>query len=224
MGGVSQTKCVYELLKRATSDTYHDYYHLLVGVEFPLKTQNYIHSFFEEHFGKEFIGFDDSKNYSFRFKYFRPWGQYLRSNNIFQSILYRVDVKLLDLQEKLGINRLKYDESYYKKGYANFSITQSLANYLVSNFKKIKKSCRYTLCTDEMAFHTLVWNSKYRNNIFDIKNEYESCMRLTTWVDRKNQFHKNDLPMLLKTNKLFARKFDTEDAVDIIYEIIKNRQ
>lgn len=80
-GHFSQTRCVLNLLKAATETSHYDYYHLLVGVEFPLMTQDRIHRFFDENQGKEFIGFADGVDIEKRVKYYYFWWKYIRGGN-----------------------------------------------------------------------------------------------------------------------------------------------
>lgn len=47
-GGTSQIRIELFLLKQA-AETYHSYYHLLFGMDFPLKSQKYIHNFWGDH-------------------------------------------------------------------------------------------------------------------------------------------------------------------------------
>ena len=58
-GGFSQIKCELLLLKAAYKKNY-DYYHLLSGVDLPLKTQ-ITSTIFYKNKGKEFIHFDQYK-------------------------------------------------------------------------------------------------------------------------------------------------------------------
>ena len=60
-GSDSMIWCTLLLLKEAVK-TEHAYYHLISGVDLPLKTQDEIHDFFHEHEGKEFITFDWRSN------------------------------------------------------------------------------------------------------------------------------------------------------------------
>ena len=60
--------------------------------------------------------------------------------------------------------------------------------------------------------------------IYDLNDEYHSVMRLTTWTDPRNQFHYKDIPMLLESGRLFARKFDDETATETIAKIIELRE
>ncbi|MCI9297962.1 MAG: beta-1,6-N-acetylglucosaminyltransferase [Lachnospiraceae bacterium] len=221
-GHYSQIKCVVNLIKEAVSYGYHDYYHFMVGVEFPLKSQEYIHSFFEENRGYEFIGYD-VVNFSDRMKYWNIWGKYARSQKKYQKMLFKWNSNILHIQEILGINRIKGKENYYKKGYAQWSITHELANFILDEFKKIKGQYYFTYCADEIFFQTIVFHSKYYDRVFDPNNEYKSSMRLTTWTDPRNQLHFSDLDELINTDKLFGRKFDGDDAENLIIQIMKKR-
>ena len=55
-GGYSQIDTELLLLK-ASAPKHYDYYHLLSGVDLPLKTNDELHRFFDEHQGTEFIHF-----------------------------------------------------------------------------------------------------------------------------------------------------------------------
>ena len=56
-GGVSIMRSELALLKEATSSGEYDYYHLLSGMDLPIKDQDTIHAFFDAHSGTEFINF-----------------------------------------------------------------------------------------------------------------------------------------------------------------------
>lgn len=51
------------------------YYHLLSGQDLPIKSQDYIHQFFEEHQGKEFVGINHGEEFEWdcRRKMMRYW-------------------------------------------------------------------------------------------------------------------------------------------------------
>lgn len=62
-GHYSQVLAELLLFEKAAKTGRYRYYHLLSGNDMPIKSQDYIHRFFEENDGKEFIGFSN--------KYFR---------------------------------------------------------------------------------------------------------------------------------------------------------
>ena len=56
-GDISVVDAEFALFDEAYRRGEYSYYHLLSGVDIPLKTQNYIHRFFEKNAGKEFVGY-----------------------------------------------------------------------------------------------------------------------------------------------------------------------
>ena len=56
-GDISQVQVEYLLFETALSHGSYAYYHLLSGTDLPIKSQDYIHAFFQQNAGKEFVGF-----------------------------------------------------------------------------------------------------------------------------------------------------------------------
>ena len=54
-GDISLVEAEFTLLETASANGKYAYYHLLSGVDLPLKNQNYIHDFFDRHAGQEFV-------------------------------------------------------------------------------------------------------------------------------------------------------------------------
>ena len=224
-GGYSQIKCILNLLKIATSYSYHLYYHFMVGVEFPLKSQDYIYDFFDRNNGYEFIGFDNyDTKFNERVKYCHVFNEYARNNNFFQKILNKIRIVGVIVQKCLNVDISKKFNITFKKGNANWSITHELAEYIVENEEKITEMYKYSFCGDEVFIHTLVYNSRFWKKVYDPADEYHSSMRIVTWENAKNQFNLKDLKLLIDSNRLFARKIDGEDAVLLIGEIRNNRK
>ena len=61
-GGYSQIVAYMQLLKEAAVNNY-DYYHLISGVDFPVKPMSYIYDFFERNNGTEFIQLADDEGF-----------------------------------------------------------------------------------------------------------------------------------------------------------------
>lgn len=61
----SQVLAEVSLFEKARCTEAYRYYHLLSGSDMPIKSQNFIHDFFEKNDGTEFIGYSD--------KYFREY-------------------------------------------------------------------------------------------------------------------------------------------------------
>ena len=223
-GEYSQIKCVLNLLKAATKEGY-DYYHLMSGVDLPLKTQDQIHEFFDENDGKEFVHFDskraDVMNIN-RIKYFhliqgRPGSKILR------GFISGIGILTLALEKALRINRLQSQTFQLQKGSNEFSITDSLAKYILSQEALIQKTFLFTSCGDEMFVHTLVWNSIYKEKLYYKKfdNNYTANMRYIDWNRGKPYVWKNqDYDDLVSSDYMFARKFDYNVDSEIVKEFI----
>ena len=223
-GHSSQIECVLKLMKAAYNKGFHDYYHLLVGVEFPIVDQDEIFRFFQDNNGKEFIGYDrNDSQFLNRIKYYYLWGKYARNNSKIQQRLYLDGVKLVHFQIKMRVNRISNDTIEYRKGYANWSITDKLVKYILSKERYIRKRMWLTSCADEVIFHTIIYNSEFRENVYDLKDEYHSCMRLTTWNDENNRLTTDDINYIIDSGRLFARKLDGDDAMELI-KMIKARR
>lgn len=213
-GGYSQIRAELILLSEATK-VYHSYYHLISGSDYPLKSQNYIHDFFSEHYGDEFIGYDPDAcraNFLDRVRYYYCLQDIIgRNSGKFFGFCYIVQEKLLYIQKKICVNRIKNFPVKIFKGTNWFSITHDLAMFLLSKQKIIKHLCRYSLCADEIFVQTIAMISPYKENIV------EDSLRYIDW-ERGNPytFTSNDYEALKMTDRLFARKFDEQISVDII--------
>ena len=64
-GGYSIVEAELELLNKAIKGEY-EYYHIISGVDLPLKSQEYIHKFFNANRGKEFINIEKIESTSWR--------------------------------------------------------------------------------------------------------------------------------------------------------------
>lgn len=62
-GEDSQIECEMFLFNEAYKKGPFDYYHLLSGVDLPLKSNDYIHDFFDQNKGKEFVGIMDEQSW-----------------------------------------------------------------------------------------------------------------------------------------------------------------
>lgn len=89
-GAYSLVNAELLLLKKATSTGKYLYYHLLSGDDLPLKTQDYIHDFFEKNSGYEFISFQKSVFERFdRVKYIYPFQEKVgNKNNVYRLLDY----------------------------------------------------------------------------------------------------------------------------------------
>lgn len=219
-GGYSQIRLELELLKNATC-TYHDVYHLISGVDLPLKTQNEIYSFFSNHKGMQFISYDyqlDMDDITNRMAQYRIF-QDIYGNK--KNFLFKIDAVSIRLQKLIGINRVKNISGLIRKGANWFSITHEFAKYVLGKEKEIRSRYKFTRCCDEVFLQTILYNSPYSKDTYFDKNA-NRCYNMR-YVDfqRGNPyiFRMDDEEFLENRRELFARKFDYFIDKNIVFSI-----
>ena len=227
-GGVSIMRAELALLKAATGTGKYDYYHLLSGMDLPIKDQDTIHTFFDRHSGTEFINYwNFKKTTASRFHYYTIFpegaGHFLTNliNNIFKG-----------LQMAVGYRINKDVDFRFASQW--FSITDSLARYTISKEDWLEKVFRHTNTCDEIFLATLVWGSPFRERLY-VKEPVEehivneSNMRFIDWTRGESirhpwTFRSEDWDLLMGVPHFWARKFDenTDPAIiDRIYGQLK---
>lgn len=133
-GGDSQIIAEIELLKEATKSP-HEYYHLISGMDLPLKTQNEIYAFFSQHSGYDYVALErehphnTSKCYMDRLKYYYIFQNHIKREKT--GFLSQLQKKAIRIQELFRINRTKDISIEFQKGSNWFSITHSTACYIL---------------------------------------------------------------------------------------------
>lgn len=219
-GGYSQIQLEFDLLRAAVKGQYL-YYHLISGVDLPIKNQDYIHLFFNQNSGKEFVSFDydqDVEKFKYRFDLYHFFQERYANKKTF---LYKVDRFLQRLQRLLGIHRIKSIPCEIKKGANWFSITHDLATYVLEKESFCKKTFKHTRCCDEIFLQTLVYNSEFNNRLY--YSEAAKRFYNMRYVDfqRGNPyvFRIDDYDDLTTRSELFARKFDLSVDQGIVKRI-----
>lgn len=211
-------------------DTYQ-YYHLLSGVCLPLKTQDEIHEFFDQHEGKEFVHFVSKPpvaDYIYkRYSLYHFFLRYVRGKGIFRKALLGVMGEKISivLQTILRIDRQADIRQVLSYGSNWSSITHDLALYVVENIDEIKKRTRHTFAPDECVLQTLVYQSDFKEKLYHTQynDDYVANQRCIDW-NRGNPYiwTNKDFDELMNSGFLFARKFDLATDSDIIERIYKN--
>ena len=209
-GSDSQIHCEMILLKEAVK-TEHSYYHLISGMDLPIKSQDEIHAFFDQYDGLEFVDEDlpqISEAALSRVKYYH---RYYGKAGSLKDILGAMETKM---QKLLGVNRLKTEkDTVFQKGRNWFSITHGLAKLVVEKEDWIRRVFAKTVCGDELFLQTIARNSKYAEKICNPNTMPEiPDTRLIDWERGSNNnpyvFRETDYEELKSSKALFARKFD----------------
>ncbi len=220
-GGVSLIMAELYLLEIAQSQNHYRYYHLLSGMDLPLKTQDFIHSFFGQT-SKEFVGFDDHHLKSAQWKTER-YHFFVEGFDYRNKKIYKYLRNGLVLIQKILFIKRKLEFAKYYHGSAFFSISHTFAKHLIDKKSIIEKSYKYTICCEEVFIQTELMNSELeRNTSLSISKGREN-MRLIDWSRRKgNSPHTwriDDFNEMVNSPYFFARKFDENVDKEIILKI-----
>ena len=213
-GGYSQINIEMRMLEFAASNK-HEYYHFLSGVDFPTKSMEYIHTFFEKNAGYEFVHFcsdefnqKQTRRYCLHHFFQEKCG---RTNN-----LYTIARKgLLVVQALLGVDRTKkYKAIKFKCGSNWVSITHEFVVYLLSKQEQIRKMFSRSHCCDEVFLQTILYNSPFKEKIFSVSDDDSilTNLRSVDWTrgDQKlgspYTYTVNDYEELINSPNLFCRK------------------
>ena len=228
-GHYSLTEATLRLLRAAAEGGY-DYYHLLSGVDVPLKSRTYIENYFSDRQGMNFINLEQdviSRRHMARVKYYYPFQKY----NIRNVPVRRAIRELTALSQRLFFvdrTRKLPRDFVFQKATEWFSITGALASYILSKEAEIREIFHDTFCSDEMFLPTMAVNSPYRDTIppADPDRTHKNCLRYIDWK-RGNPytFTNEDFDELINAGSeyLFARKFDyktSPEVVDRLFETL----
>lgn len=230
-GDVSQIKCQFILMKAAHENNQYMYYHLISGVDMPLKSQEYIHDFFEKNKGKEYIHctYWEIPKTKRRYANYHIFPKYFRCNN--KIFMYMLDIfreSFIFIQKLIGYDRTKKYNIKVMFGSSWWSIDNELIESLIHNEKLFYKMYHHTRSSDEHYIQTFVYNSNFRKRLSSTE---ENNMRLIRWDKKGNlrgspyTFTNQDYKELIGSNKLFARKFDEEldfEIVEKLFKYVKN--
>lgn len=196
------------------------YYHLISGVDLPLKTQGQIHDYFRGR-SESFIDYSDQPSQYYArlslYHYFPIKGKAIRA----------IEKALVFIQRKIGYNRFK---KWEKKGYtfemgANWvSLTDEAVQVLLSEKETIKKMTRGATCCDETYKQIVL--KKAGVPIYRDRDGKTNCLRYIIWsrtagTPHPYVFKMSDYELLMNSNQLFARKFDQNTDFEIVEAICR---
>lgn len=225
-GHRSQIDVELLLFERAYQQQEYSYYHLLSGVDIPIKSQNYIHRFFEKNKGKEFIGFTPGnieEEITRKVKRYHLFSKEFRlSRGIKTLVVKGVRKTFLELQACFGIKRHK--NIVFKKGTNWVSISTDFVALVLSQKEEIQKMYTHSFCADEIFIQTICWNSSFRERVYDLEDSRNSSKRMIQWVNNEIvEWEMDDLHFLLDSPGLFARKFSKRN-IEVAKALVQHIQ
>ena len=224
-GGFSMVEAEYALFEAASAKGPYQYYHLISGVDLPLKNQDYIHDFFAKHDGKEFIGYtwtDMPRSFARKMRRWHLFPEDFKSKNILKKTLRAGFIRL---QEAFRIERNRRVD--FKKGSQWVSVTEGMVKYLLDHKDWVRKTFKNTFSPDELVVQTLCWMSPFRDNIYNTSEDGKGCMRAIGWRENPGSkelilkdWTEDDYDLLKDSPALFARKFNSSN-MDFINRILE---
>lgn len=226
-GHSSLVKCELILLQACLKNGNYSMIHLLSGMDLPIKSQNYIHDFFDKHPNTQFMQIENADQYLSRLKLYWPYmGK--------PETRLRIHIKKAAciLMHTLKTDRLKkYPGIKVVKNSQWFSITEDCARFLMSKKDFILKLVRVSCCPDEMFLGTVIVDSPYWEQIYKKDLSSDGNMRLIDWNRRvessPHTFTIEDKKMLDTSEMLFARKFNEtvdDEIIDCVFNKIMEQQ
>ena len=214
---VSMLEAEYKLFHAVVdSGCQYSHHHLISGVDLPLKNQDYIHSFFAQHQGKQFVGLHQRPMNSHADRalhYWHPFTRSFRGSGCVFAIKRILRYLVIQTQVLLGIRR--NTTIPFHKGGQWVSITRELIDYLLEQEDRAFTIFSRTFGADEYFVPTLIWDTPFMERLFDATDESRGAMRYIGWRadGQLIDFTSQDLPALQQTEYLFARKFNSRDKV-----------
>lgn len=229
------------LLKTALAEGNYDYFHLLSGQDLPLKSQDYIHNFFDENAGKNFIDIVPPEkvmgDFYERYSLYQLLVPYTLENT-FKGKLAKIVRKTGRIVQRIvKTNRFK---KFEQQGFALclgsswFSVTKEFAEFLVVNEPIIKQMYeKMTYIPEESIPQTFLWSSEFKKTLYDAEwldgKLNRANLRMIFWSGNTSpetisMKHFNSLKL---THNLFARKFDINknpDVVDAVEQMVLNKE
>lgn len=195
---------------------YYDYINLLSGQDYPIKKNTEIFDFLTKNYGKEFLYYAPFPTTDLSLGGMDRVEYYYNLDNPDNST-YESEMKLRGLKRKFIQGMDPYHGSQW------WSLTGQCVKYVldqVKTNKEISNFYRYSMFSDEQFFQTIIMNSKFDRSVVNDNLRYIDWSKVIwekdIWIvnpPHPKTLTTDDLPSLVSSSKLFARKF--EDTTDV---------
>ena len=219
----SQMEAEFVLLEAArNSGAKYSYYHLLSGMDLPIKTQDEIHAFFKNQ-TDEFIGIVPRES-QYNLNHVRYIYPLLRTKLYRKYKLVRcINIAFVMLQKlmQVDVQKKRNTEGWsFYDGWTWFSITNNFVEYLLSKRNLIESVFCDSKASDEKVLQTLAYNSDFKGHLHDAKDLKNGSMRYIDWKrGMPYVFRSEDFEELMASPCMFARKFNERVDSEIIDKI-----
>ena len=235
-GDVGQVHAELMLFRTAHEKGPYQYYHLLSGVDLPLRSQDDIHDFFDRHEGKEFVGFalhddfnrQDIERKCQRYYFLMRWNYRCSFEAAWKLALAKLlRHATLKLQEWMHVER--GHELTFRNGYNWASLTEAAVAYLLEQEGFIRHRFAFTSCADEIYKHSLlISHPDFSQRLYDTMDARRGSLRYIDFqrnagTENRGEpynWQEGDEEELLHSGCLFARKFTSRHPA-VIKAIVK---
>lgn len=218
-GDVSQIRLEIDMFGLALSQGQYAYYHLISGMDMPIKPINTFLDFCEFNSGYEFVNVESYCNRD-NITLFHLLHKYQRPNN---KILYYCsrlfEIVSLNMQKIIGVNHLRFRTINFHKGSNWVSLTYDAVTEITDNRDYFLYLYRYSSCADEIFIQThLLASPKFKNKIYP---HLHGNLRLVDW-DRGHPyvFGCKDFEELKNSPLFWVRKVDMKKDKELTDRII----
>lgn len=229
-GGVSMVLATIKLLKEAIKDKNIQYFHLLSGEDYPIKSFKYISNFFKnnQHNYLTYIPNESIMEYYINRYYFydNDFMDVRNSNTgvkkyLIKSILLFIQRISWFFVQKIKIPIRKKISIKYYHGSNWFSFTNEAVSYILKRITEepwLLKRFKYTAVCDESFFIMLMMdNPQFKDSIIN------DDLRLRMSDGSLNRggyiYTEKDFDHIIKSTALFGRKFRTGISDELILNI-----
>lgn len=235
-GDVGQIHTEMMLFRTAHAQGPYQYYHLLSGVDLPIKNQDEIHDFFDRHQGEEFVGFarpDDFNKADIerkcqRYYFLMRWNYRCTFEPAWKLTLAKA-IRYVTLKLQDWVHMSRGHELTFRNGYNWVSLTEEAVSYLLSREDFIRHRFAHTSCADEIYKHSLlISHPVFSRKLHDVTDANRGSMRYIDFLRNHSgenrgepyNWQDGDSGELLASPYLFARKFSSRHS-KVIGDIVK---
>lgn len=206
-GHYSQIQTEMKLFETAHRKCKYSYYHLLSGIDMPIKPISHIMDWFEKYKGYEFLGAHPAaKKYHRRMH--RRYFFITRKRNLATSTI-------LALQKIVGLKWNRNTEVWMGNNWGSF--THEFITQLLSHKEWIESHFKYSFCGDELYKPTFM-------RYLGIQERDKGSLRHIDWKrGTPYTFGEEDFDELIESDKLFARKFSSTN-INLVHKIKQHLQ
>lgn len=223
-GGINHLKCILLLLNEAHKNPLNNFFHLITGHDYPIKSEKEIESFLLNNSNKSFMEYNkfpydewEEGGYD-RMLYYNLYDCFNARSGWKKSIVRN----FIKIQKACGLKR-SFPKNFPNDIYGGstyWSLHKKCVDYVFEYLQanpSFLKRFKYTFCSEEIFFQTILLNSPFKESIEN------NNKRFIVWEERNGNYPANlderDFDSIIESEALFARKFDYPVSLKLLESI-----